>query len=213
MRDAIQLLILCSPSGAGKTTLAHRLLEDPRLPGLHFSISHTTRHPRQGEEHGRDYYFVDEPGFRKILDSGGFAEHATVHGHLYGTSVEEIERIGSLEGARGIVFDIDVQGARQLVQRYPEASTVMILPPSLAELKARLARRGTEKPEELSLRLRNAVGELEHYKEFKFIVVNDVLNHAYDALRDIVVGTGGTSHYQQETAEALLRQWKEEDQA
>lgn len=200
----IPLVILCSPSGAGKTTLAHKLLEDPMLPGIHFSVSHTTRETREGEQDGRDYHFVDEDRFRRFLEAGGFAEHATVHGNLYGTSVAEIERIAALPGARAIVFDIDYQGARQIKERYPRAISIMILPPSLGELKARLAKRGTESPEELSLRLHNAMEEVGQYKQFDSVIVNDELAEAYEKLRDIVRHGGAGKYFDGAAAESLL---------
>ncbi|MBW2262300.1 MAG: guanylate kinase [Deltaproteobacteria bacterium] len=205
----VQLVILCSPSGAGKTTLARRLLQDPDLPGIHFSVSHTTRPARDGEVDGRDYHFVDEALFRSTLEADGFAEHATVHGNLYGTSVEEIDRIRAIPGARAVIFDIDVQGADQLVERYPRALRIFILPPSLAVLEARLRDRGTETDEDLALRLGNAVGEVERYDTFDHIIVNDDLDEAHDRLKSAIRGHGPGREAGVAVAEALLAQWKE----
>jgi len=205
----VQLVILCSPSGSGKTTLARMLIDDPALAGIHFSVSHTTRPAREGEVDGRDYHFVDEAGFLATLEAGGFAEHATVHGNLYGTSAAEIDRIRAIPGARAVVFDIDVQGAQQLVERYPEALRIFILPPSLAELEARLRGRGTETDEALALRLENAVGELERHVEFDHIIVNDNLDEAYDLLKSAIGGRGPGREAGAAAAAALIGEWKE----
>jgi guanylate kinase len=205
----VKLVILCSPSGSGKTTLARMLVEDPAMPGIHFSVSHTTRPPRAGEVDGRDYHFVDEARFRSILEAGGFAEHATVHGRLYGTSAAEIERIRAIPGARAVLFDIDVQGAGQLVERYPDALRIFILPPGLAVLESRLRGRGTEAPDDLALRLANAVGELERHGEFDHLIINDDLDEAYERLKSAIRGDGPGREAGAALAEALIEEWKE----
>ena len=209
MSPPFRLVILCSPSGSGKTTLARRLIEDPDVPGIHFSVSHTTRPPREGEVDGRDYHFVDAARFRALVEAGGFAEHATVHGNLYGTAIEEIDRIRATPGARALVFDIDVQGARQLAGRYPDALRIFILPPSLAELERRLRGRGTESPEDLALRLENAVGELRRHGEFDHLIINDDLDEAHRALRSTLDGRGPGREAGAAVAEALIAEWKE----
>ena len=183
----LQLVILSSPSGAGKSTLAARLIHDPDLTGYHFSISHTTRASRGEEVDGRDYWFVTEEEFDRIGSLDGFAEHATVHGHRYGTSLAEMERISAIPGARGIVFDIDWQGARDLRRRFPLALAVFILPPGHEELRQRLTRRGTEDEESLVVRLGNATMEIAHHREFDQVIVNDDLDRAYGDLRSIVI--------------------------
>src|SRR5688500_16892435 len=124
--DAPLLLIVSSPSGAGKTTLTNRLLASEK--GLVFSISHTTRKPRAGEVDGREYHFVDRPDFERRITTGEFLEWAEVHGNLYGTARSEIERA---RGARGLIFDVDYQGARQIKSADPAAVAVFILPPSM----------------------------------------------------------------------------------
>jgi guanylate kinase len=204
----IRLIVLCSPSGAGKTTLAHRLLSDPSAPGLRFSVSHTTRPPRRGERHGTDYHFVDEATFLSIAGRDGFAEHAVVHGNMYGTSIEEIERIAGMEGTTGIVFDIDVQGAAQLAARYPGALRIFILPPSLVELERRLAGRGSESAQTMQVRLRNAVDEIRRYEEFDYIVVNDDLDRAFGELVAVVKAHGLERRFGAAAAEALLAEWE-----
>ena len=133
------LLIISSPSGAGKTTLTRRLLQE--FSELRFSVSHTTRQPRANEVDGQDYNFIDESTFRDIIAGNGFAEWADVHGNLYGTSVAEIE-LARAAGKIGVLFDVDYQGARQIKEKFPHAIGVFILPPSMDELRRRLDSRG-----------------------------------------------------------------------
>lgn len=177
------LLIVSSPSGAGKTTLCNRLRQDH--PDLRFSVSHTTRKPRPNEQDGREYHFVDHDVFQRMIDEGAFAEWAHVHGNMYGTSVAEIE--AAKRDSRGLLFDIDYQGARQIKARMPEAVGVFILPPSLAELERRLRGRGTEDEPTTQRRLKAAKGEIEHYGFFDFVIVNDEMQRAYDDLRAVVL--------------------------
>jgi guanylate kinase len=176
------LLIVSSPSGAGKTTLCSRLRGE--FPDLRFSVSHTTRKPRPTEQDGREYHFVEQPAFEHMVKDGAFAEWARVHGNLYGTSLGEIEKARA--EAAGVLFDIDYQGARQIKARLPEAVGVFILPPSLAELERRLRGRATEDEPTTLRRLANARGEIEHYGFFDYVVVNDELERAYGQLRSIV---------------------------
>jgi len=176
------LLIVSSPSGAGKTTLCNRLRAE--FPDLRFSVSHTTRKPRPNELDGREYHFIEKDAFDRMIGEHAFAEWAPVHGNYYGTSVGEIE-IAKRE-ARGVLFDIDYQGARQIKARMPEAASVFILPPSLTELERRLRGRGTEDEPTTLRRLRAAKGEIEHYGFFDYVIVNDDLERAYDQLRAVV---------------------------
>ncbi|MBK9263590.1 MAG: guanylate kinase [Polyangiaceae bacterium] len=176
------LLIVSSPSGAGKTTLCNRLRSE--FPGLRFSVSHTTRKPRPNEVDGREYHFTDKDTFTRMIDVGAFAEWAHVHGNLYGTSLSEIE-VARKTGT-GVLFDVDYQGARQIKARMPEAVGVFILPPSLAELERRLRGRGTEDEPTTLRRLQAAKGEIEHYGFFDYVIVNDDIQRAYDNLRAVV---------------------------
>jgi guanylate kinase len=176
------LLIVSSPSGAGKTTLCNRLRGE--FPDLRFSVSHTTRKARPTEVDGREYHFVDAPTFEQMIRAGAFAEWARVHGNLYGTSVKEIDIART--AARGVLFDIDYQGARQIKARMPEAVSVFILPPSLSELERRLRGRGTEDEPTTLRRLQAAKGEIEHYGFFDYVVVNDDITRAYEQLRAVV---------------------------
>lgn len=182
MPNDFLLLIVSSPSGAGKTTLCNRLRGE--FPDLRFSISHTTRKPRPTEIDGREYHFVDEGTFEQMIRAGAFAEWARVHDYLYGTSLKEIEIARTT--ARGVLFDIDYQGARAIKAALPEAIGAFILPPSLAELERRLRGRGTEDEPTTLRRLTNAKMEIEHYGFFDYVVVNDEINKAYEQLRSIV---------------------------
>ncbi|NIA04637.1 MAG: guanylate kinase [Proteobacteria bacterium] len=178
------LLVLSAPSGGGKTTILKKVMAG--LPGLVFSVSHTTRKPRPGEQDGRDYYFVSRLEFESIRDRhpSGFLEWAEVHGNLYGTSRAAVEQ--RLGGGRDVVLDIDVQGAAQIRQS-ADPVTVFIAPPSLAELEARLRGRGTENEQTLALRLENAKQELTTMDLYDYLVVNDRLDEAVESLRSIII--------------------------
>ncbi len=177
--DEPLLLILCSPSGAGKTTLTRHLLE--QLPELTFSVSHTTRAPRGGEVDGEAYHFVDRARFEAMIEDGRFAEWAEVFGNLYGTSVDELERV-KRDGKQGIVFDIDYQGARQIKAKLPHAVGVFVLPPSMSELKRRLEGRAQDSKEAIERRFAKARVEIEHYPFFDYLVVNDDLERAKESI-------------------------------
>jgi guanylate kinase len=178
--DKPLLLIISSPSGAGKTTLTARLLAD--VKGLTFSISHTTRKPRLNETDGKEYHFVDRVEFERLIADGAFLEWAEVHGNLYGTSKAEIERH---RGDRGIVFDIDHQGARQIKSAAPDAVAVFILPPSMAVLEQRLRGRASEDEETVQRRFKVAKGEIAHYGLFDYVLVNEELEEATKKLTSI----------------------------
>ncbi len=195
------LLVISSPSGAGKTTLTHRLLQE--FPELRFSVSHTTRQPRANEVDGQDYHFIDKKGFRELVDQGSFAEWAEVHGNLYGTSVTEIDRAQS-DGKHGILFDVDYQGARQIKEKFPEAVGVFILPPSMNELRRRLDSRGSDDEESRRIRFQKAREEIEHYPFFDYMIVNDELQQALAELRGILLAEGCRQWRVAARAEALL---------
>jgi guanylate kinase len=174
------LLIISSPSGAGKTTLTARLLAE--VKGLTFSISHTTRKPRHNETDGKEYHFVTRPEFERLIEQGAFLEWAEVHGNLYGTSRAEIER---RRGDRGIVFDIDHQGARQIKCAAPDSVAVFILPPSMAVLEQRLRGRASEDEETVQKRFSVAKREIAHYGLFDYVLVNAELEEATGKLTSI----------------------------
>jgi guanylate kinase len=173
------LLVVSGPSGVGKGTLVKALMK--ARPGCRFSVSATTRPPRAGEKNGREYWFQSVREFRTNRAHGHFLETATVHGNLYGTPVREVE---SKTGAgHVVVLDIDVQGGASVRRKRPDAVTVFIGPPSIAELERRLQRRGTDSAEVIRTRLRNARRELPQYVHYDYLVVNDRLR---DAIRELI---------------------------
>lgn len=163
------LFILSAPSGAGKSTLYKALLKQDDK--VRISISHTTRAPRTGEEHGREYYFIDDESFLDMIAEDAFFEHAQVFDNYYGTSKESI--FGMLEQGLDVILEIDWQGARQIRQLYPEAIGIFILPPSLQTLEERLRKRATDSDEVIQRRMAKAVNEMSHYHEYDFVIVND----------------------------------------
>ena len=176
------LLILSAPSGTGKTTLARRLIASQ--PGSIFSISYTTRAPRGAEQHGIDYFFVDDATFERMVDQDLFLEYAEVHGHKYGTPRSVVSEAKS----RGVlaIFDIDVQGGEAIKGQHPEAVRVLVLPPSLTELERRLRSRSTEDEPTVRRRLDAARRELQRSRAYEYWVVNDDLERAFGDLEAIV---------------------------
>ena len=203
MSSDFLLLILSSPSGAGKTTLTRMLLE--RFPDLRFSVSHTTRVPRAKEIDGRDYHFVDRAAFEQKVQKGEFLEWAEVHDNLNGTSLAEIERAQSTPGCSGMIFDVDYQGARQMRAKRADIIGVFVLPPSMSELERRLRGRASETEEAVQRRFAVAKMEIEHYALFDYLVVNDSLDDAFDQLRSIVRAERASRARRAFLAERLLR--------
>ena len=177
-----RLFIVSAPSGAGKTTLCNAVRQT--FPDLSYSISHTTRAPRSGEQHGVDYFFISETEFKKRIKDDVWAEWAKVHDHFYGTSARFIDR--ELAAGKDILLDIDFNGARQILARYPDSITVFIMPPSFESLEKRLVGRGTDSPETISKRLKTAKNEMENKAHYQHIVVNDALPEAIQKLAAII---------------------------
>ena len=177
------LLIVSSPSGAGKTTLCHKLLAE--FDDLKFSISHTTRKPRPEEVNGQDYHFVDEKQFNKMVENKMFVEWARVHGNRYGTACTEVSAAAT--SSKDLIFDVDFQGARQIKEQYPGAVGVFVLPPSIEELQRRLKARGTESVESLERRFKAALEEIAQHDILDYLLVNDDLEIAYDFLKAILM--------------------------
>lgn len=197
------LLIVCSPSGAGKTTLTRELLRT--FSRLTFSVSCTTRKPRNAEVDGRDYFFVDRPEFERRVHAGAFIEWAEVHGNLYGTSMSELTRARE-EGKFGIVFDVDYQGARQIKAQLPSAVGVFILPPSMEELARRLRGRATDDEATIQRRFAKAKTEIENYRLFDYLIVNDDLEKSQARLRSILYAEASRCERLAMSAERLLRE-------
>jgi guanylate kinase len=179
-----ELFVISAPSGAGKTTVLKRIFSE--VVGIAFSVSHTTRKPRDGEENGRDYHFVERQEFVDMREAGLFLEWAEVHGNLYGTSREVVETLMS-QGI-DVILDIDVQGARQIrVRQGLNSHYVFITPPSWEELQKRLAGRGTETAESLRTREENARREIADMASYDFLIINDTIDRAVEMLRSIII--------------------------
>jgi guanylate kinase len=174
------MLVISGPSGSGKTTICKRLLEDPRVE---FSVSTTTRDPRQGEVDGRDYHFVTPEAFREQIGRGEFIEHAEVHGNMYGTPREPIQR--AIEAGKVYLLEIDVQGALQLKALQEPGLHVFISPPDMEELRRRLVGRATDAPEVIERRLKKAEDEYRERVKYDHVVINDDLERAIDEVRTL----------------------------
>lgn len=175
-------VILSSPSGGGKTTIARRLLA--MRTDIGYSVSCTTRLPRSGEVDGKDYYFLSTGEMLAARERGEFAESAEVHGRMYGTLRREVERV--LGSGRHVIMDIDVQGAQQFVKAFPRSVLVFVLPPSAEVLLTRLKARKTESREALQVRLASALKELQAIDSYDYVVTNDSLDHAVAAVSSII---------------------------
>ncbi len=181
-----RLFVVSAPSGAGKTTLCHAARR--QLPQLVYSTSSTTRPPRDGERDGLDYFFVSESRFKQGIDNGEWAEWARVHDNYYGTSADFIQR--HLDAGRDVLLDIDVQGAAQLLERYPDAVTIFFMAPSLDDLHRRLIARGQDSDAVIETRMRNAEAEIAGRHMYRHVVVNDVLETAIAQFVAILKGRG-----------------------
>ena len=177
------MLVISSPSGAGKSTIARTLLEKDREIGI--SVSVTTRSRRQSEIEGVHYHFVSQREFERLRDSDSLLEWAEVHGNFYGTPREPVER--AMAAGRDMLFDIDWQGAQQLQEKMgADIVSIFILPPSMAELQSRLHRRAEDSEEVIQTRLDNSRAEIAHWREYDYIIVNEDLNTAFDSVQSIV---------------------------
>ncbi len=197
------LFIVTAPSGTGKTTLCRAMTR--AFPGLYYSVSHTTRAPRPGDENGKDYHFVSPAEFQRMIDQGEFLEWAEIYGHRYGTSKAVLEKV--LQEGRDAILDIDEQGARQLRQKNLQGIFILLLPPSLAELKRRLSNRKTEGKDAMEERLRKAGNEMAEARWYEYMIVNDQLEKAREKLKAIILA----EHCRRENAENTLEEILAED--
>lgn len=177
------LLVISGPSGCGKGTICKKLLS--RNQNINFSISATTRKPRKGEANGINYFFVGEEEFKNMIKNDEFLEYASVHGNYYGTPKKYV--FEKMAEGENIILEIDVQGALQIKEKYPEGVFIFILPPSMEELKNRIVKRGTESKEDIDRRLNNAYKEIELAKQYDYIVLNDQVLSAVEKIESIII--------------------------
>jgi guanylate kinase len=177
------IYIITSPSGGGKGTLIKEILQ--RVENIGYSVSYTTRKMREGEIHGQHYFFISNEEFESLIKQDEFLEYANVHGNYYGTSKTKV--LEETEKGRDIILEIDVQGAEIIKQKLPEAIGIFILPPSFEVLKERLINRQTESDEDLAIRLKNSCAEVKQYKDFEYVVINEVVEKAVLELESIVL--------------------------
>ncbi len=198
------LIVITGPSGCGKSTLANRLLSG--VDNVKFSVSYTTRKKRGNECEGRDYYFVSEEKFRKMIQEEKFVEWAVVHGNYYGTSKSELEK----KAAEGmLLLDIDVQGASQMREKRMEAVFIFILPPLFPVLQKRLEERGHDSLPEIKKRLKVAKEEIKHYREFDYVVINDELDMAVEELRSVILSQRCRTENRKKEIIPILRSFAE----
>jgi guanylate kinase len=198
------LFVVVAPSGAGKTSLVAELLR--REPRLRLSISYTTRKPREGEAHGREYHFIAREQFEHMIASGDFLEHANVYGNYYGTSRRWIEE--QLAAGEDVLLEIDWQGAAQVRRLFPRMAGIFILPPSIAELQRRLEARGKDAPESIATRMASAREEVSHVLEFEYIIVNEEFDSAVADLQAVVRAARLSRARQAVRLDSLLAQFK-----
>lgn len=194
------LIVVSSPSGGGKGTLIDRVLQT--VPGVSYSVSYTTRPPRAKEQDGREYFFVSTAAFEEMIQRGEFLESAKVYGHLYGTSHQQVER--ERTAGRDIILEIDVQGADSVRGLIEDAVTVFILPPSFELLQNRLVKRGTDSAEDLARRLRGAPAEVEQYRKFQYVILNDDINRASAQLASVIYAERARRERQETTSSEAL---------
>lgn len=205
------LFVVAAPSGAGKTTLCKALMERMEKDGeppFHWSISYTTRSPRQGEEDGRDYFFIGGEEFDRMVKAGEFAEWAEVHDKRYGTSKAGLEQ--AAQEGRDLLVEIDIQGANNLRGQYRDACFIFILPPSWGSLEERLRGRNTESADEVNRRLVTAGKEVLEWKKFDYIIVNDRFGKAVDHLRSVVLAERSKKEVMELEVGQLLAGFKKE---
>jgi len=198
------VFVVSSPSGGGKGTLIKRVLEV--VPNLSYSVSYTTRAPRNGEVEGREYFFVNPNQFEEMVAAGEFLEWANVHGNFYGTAKRQLAE----QTATGLdlVLEVDVQGAASVRELALDAVSIFILPPSYETLRQRLIQRGTDEPEQLEVRLRNAPDELRQYATFDYVIINDDVERATKQLASIIDAERARRRRQESFVRAVIENFK-----
>jgi len=184
MKEKGQIFVITAPSGTGKTTIIKNILKK-NMGGVGYSISHTTRKPREGETNGSHYYFVDRDKFEKMIEAHEFIEWAVVYDQLYGTSISSINQ--ELSSGKDLLMDVDIQGSKEIKRKFPESLSIFILPPSMDILKERLQKRSMDDKMNIDLRLKNAVEEIQRCRDYDFIIVNDDLKQAIKEMEAIIV--------------------------
>ena len=198
-----RLIVISGPSGAGKGTICEELFKDENVV---FSVSMTTRAPREGEVDGREYFFVTEDEFLANIENGGFLEHAQTFGNYYGTPKEAV--LAQMAEGYDVILDIDTKGARQVREIYPESVLIFVLPPSMEELKRRITSRGSENEEDMKIRLGEAVHEMSLAENYDYCIVNDDLDEAVAAVKAIIKA----EHYRyNEDTDTMIKRYKEEE--
>jgi len=200
-----QVLVVCAPSGTGKSTLISKLREE--FPNFGFSISYTTRAPRGDEQDGREYHFVSRETFVAMRSQGEFCEWAEVHGNLYGTATDPVFEM--LNAGRDVIFDMDVQGAKQLKKTFYKGNFIFLLPPSREELTRRLTGRGTDSEESIAKRLANAQGEIAQAGFFDYWIVNDTLENAYQEFRAVFMAGACKPELRTDVEATILKEWED----
>jgi guanylate kinase len=195
-----QLFVITAPSGTGKNTIIEMVRKD--LKGLGYSISHTTRAPRKGEMNGVHYYFVGKKEFEKMIQAQEFVEWAVVYDQLYGTSISSV-RSAQVSGV-DVLLDLDIQGARQIKKRFPDSTSIFIIPPSLQALRERLEKRSSHDGTNIDLRMTEAVEEIRECRNFDFLIVNDDLRQAVREVQAVIVAVKAQTKNRLPSIEQML---------
>lgn len=175
--------IVSAPSGTGKTSICKEVIKD--LPEISYSVSYTTRKPRPGEEESKDYFFVSPEKFQEMIEKDLFVEWTEIYGNCYGTSKAMVKKL--IDEGKDILFDVDIKGAKKILELYPESITIFILPPSLEELRERLNKRGADEPASISSRLKLAEKEIKDAEFYQYQVVNDSFEDAVQKIKEIII--------------------------
>ncbi|MFB3068147.1 MAG: guanylate kinase [Acidobacteriota bacterium] len=205
MSNKGSLIVMSAPSGCGKTSLAKRALRE--MSDMTFSVSHTTRQPREGEREGVDYFFVSKDDFQKMVEQDAFLEYAHVYGNDYGTSRDFVD--AKLDAGYDVLLDLDVQGAAQVKERYPAAILLFVLPPSLEALQRRLRNRGLDDPGVIADRLKIARKVIEYYTNYQFVIINKEIEESLLELKSIIQVAGYRMERRKALAEEILKTFPE----